>query len=383
MKPTTAPGRNPVPRPHVVTTDPLNAETPLSVLDGGLTPTEAFYIRSNFPAPALDAEVWTLRVRGAVEHPRSWTLQELQALDPVRCRMTLECAGNGRKQVEPRPPGTPWGLGAAGTAEFTGVPLRKVLERAGLRPEATTCVFSGADEGTVEDGSHTRFQRSLSVAEAMGRDGAMGGDGATDPAKQRVAGEAGPGYEPREAPGDVPLLAWAMNGEPLTRDHGYPIRLVVPRWYAVASVKWLVDIEVTDRPFEGWFQTDRYMYRGRGEATPVRTMRVRSLITSHADGSLVAAGGLRLGGVAWSGEAPIARAEVQVDDGPWTAAALAEDPVTGVATEWVADLDLEPGGHAVRVRAVDGAGHTQPDRSPWNALGYGNNGVHEVRLLVE
>jgi len=357
-------------RPKVVTRDPLNVETPLSLLDGGVTPTAAFYIRSNFRAPSMDADSWRLRVHGAVEHPRVWTLQELQELGVVRCRTTLECAGNGRNQLRPQPPGTPWGLGAAGTAEFTGVALAEVLDAAGIRPGATTCIFSGADEGEVEDGSRRRFQRSLPLAEAIGV--------SRRSPRGRDVGDAEAATD--EFLGDRPLLAWRMNGEPLTRNHGRPVRLVVPRWYAVASVKWLVEVELTERPFEGWFQTDRYMYRGQGEATPVRTMRVRSLITSHPDGSEVDVGPLRVAGVAWSGEAPVARVEMQVDAGEWTPATLHGESTAGVATGWEHDLELSAGSHTLRVRAVDEAGRGQPDRSAWNELGYGNHGIHGVTI---
>jgi hypothetical protein len=150
----------------------------------------------------------------------------------------------------------------------------------------------------------------------------------------------------------------------------------------VASVKWLVDIEVTDEPFDGWFQTKRYMYVGEGEARPVRTMKVRSLITSHAEGARVDSGPLGVAGVAWSGEAPLARVEVQVDDGPWVEAPLTAPSAAGVAASWRCDTSLGRGAHVLRVRAWDEAGRGQPERSVWNELGYGNNGLHEVRLLA-
>lgn len=370
MSPSTAQDPTGIPAPKVVSTHPLNVETPLSVLDGGVTPTSAFYIRSNFPAPEVDGASWRLRVHGAVDHPRVWTLAELKKLGADRRRVTLECAGNGRLQVTPQPPGTPWGLGAAGTGDFGGVALRDVLEAAGVRPDATTCVFTGADQGEVEDGSHQRFQRSLTVAEALGEPEA-GSDGAAW--RRSNAG-------PREADRGDPLLAWTMNGEPLTRDHGFPLRLIVPRWYAVASVKWLMDIEVTDRPFEGWFQADRYMYRLEGERAPVRTMRVRSLITSHPDDAQVETGRTRISGVAWSGEAPIAGVEVQVDEGPWVAAPLTGESTTGVAVGWACEVELNAGAHTLRVRAEDQAERGQPEESAWNELGYGNNGIHRVEV---
>lgn len=337
---------------HVVSADPFNAEPPLTALGEPVTPVEDFYVRSNFSAPELDASRWRLRVHGLVDAQIELDLERLQALPRRTTRVTLECAGNGRKLMNPTPPGTAWALGAVGTANFTGVALSDVLALADPHADAGEVVFTGADSGPVDGRGPTAFQRSLALEHATS---------------------------------DEPLVAWAMNGAPLTRDHGFPVRLVVPRFYAVASVKWLVDVEVVDRSFRGHFQADRYVYRAPGAADhPVTTVRVRSLITSHADGARVANGAVTLRGMAWSGDAEITRVQVRQGPETWLDAdvRLDGDPDVGVGvmTPWRCVCHLEPGEHELLVRATDATGATQPLASDWNELGYGNNVVQVIRL---
>jgi DMSO/TMAO reductase YedYZ molybdopterin-dependent catalytic subunit len=339
-------------RLRVVSADPFNAEPPLTALGEPVTPVEDFYVRSNFPAPDLDATRWRLRVHGRVHTPVELDLERLQAMPRWTTRVTLECAGNGRQLMNPTPPGTAWALGAAGTANFTGVALRDVLALADPHDDAAEVVFTGADSGSVAGKGATAFQRSLALEHATS---------------------------------DEPLVAWAMNGAPLTRDHGFPVRLIVPRFYAVASVKWLVDVEVVDRPFRGHFQADRYVYRAPGAADqPVTTMRVRSLITSHADGTQVASGEVTLQGMAWSGDAEITRVQIRHGPDAWLDADVGSggdpDVGVGVMTPWRCVCHLAPGEHELLVRATDATGATQPLTSGWNELGYGNNVVHVIRL---
>ena len=337
---------------RIVTAEPLNAEAPLTALAAPLTSVEDFYVRSNFPAPDIDPQHWSLRVHGQVRAPVELNLEEVRALPNLTKRVTLECAGNGRRLMTPTPRGTAWELGAAGTADFTGTPLREVLALTEPEPDAVECVFTGADGGTVEGHGAVSFQRSLTIQHAG-------------------SGE--------------PLIAWAMNGAPLTRDHGSPVRLVVPRFYAVASVKWLVDVEVVDHPFRGHFQADRYVYRGPGVPEhPVTTMRVRSLITSHTDGQRVPDGRVLLAGVAWSGEAAVARLRVRIDREDWQEAELEAAPGTapaaGVMTPWRCECPLDRGDHDLLVVATDAAGNSQPLAPEWNELGYGNNVAQSIRL---
>jgi DMSO/TMAO reductase YedYZ molybdopterin-dependent catalytic subunit len=175
------------------------------------------------------------------------------------------------------------------------------------------------------------------------------------------------------------LLAYAMNGEELPVQHGYPLRLVVPGWYAVASVKWLTGIQLTSQPFRGHFQADRYHIGGE----PLSLQRVRSLITEPAPDRTIGPGGIAIRGLAWSGAAPIARVEVRIGDDPWRPATLAGDRQRHSWQRWELPARLAgPGEVTIRARATDLAGHTQPDQPPWNPLGYANNAIHQVRITV-
>jgi DMSO/TMAO reductase YedYZ molybdopterin-dependent catalytic subunit len=331
----------------------LNCETPPADLGGEVTPTGRFYRRNHFPIPVIEPAAWRLGVGGMVHRPLSLSLHELTQLPAETATVTLECAGNGRERFQPPTPGVQWGFGAVGTAEWTGPRLADVLDRAGISPGACEVIFGGADRGSVGGLAHPiSFERSLPVRDAL---------------------ESGA------------LLAYAMNGQPLSARHGYPLRLVVPGWYAVASVKWLTDIRVVGEPFDGFFQAVHYVYDwdrgGRDVPEPVREMQVRALITRPAAGQELAAGSVIVRGVAWSGAAPIARVEVSVADGPWQKARL-----VGVAPphgwqqwEFLA-VGLGPGEVTIRARAADLANQLQPDQPERNRLGYGANFIHEVRV---
>ena len=328
--------------------DPLNCETPLARLSGGpVVPNARFYIRNHFGIPDLDPASWRLDVGGLVERRLSLGLDRLRAMPSATEVVTLECAGNGRAGLRPPTPGEQWGLGAVSTAEWTGVPLTEVLDQAGVQAAAHEVVFRGADSGQVDghDG-RIRFERSLSVGQ-LGQAGA--------------------------------LLAYAMNGEELPVHHGYPLRLVVPGWYAVASVKWLTEIQLTGEPFRGHFQVDRYHIGGK----PLSLQRVRSVITEPAPGATVEPGGIVIRGLAWSGAAPISRVEVRIDDAPWQPATLAGERRRDSWQRWELSARLtRPGNTTIKARATDLAGRTQPDQPQWNPLGYANNAIHEVRLAV-
>lgn len=340
--------------PIPMTSGPLNAETPLPAMTNPLTPTRSFYIRNHFDIPSIDAHTWRLDLDGAVEHPGRFALSELQRLPKRDLWVTLECAGNGRGAMKPLPPGLPWGFGAVGTARFTGVPLSLVLERAAPRSDAREVLFVGADRGRVESGEVVPFARSLPIEIARHPD---------------------------------TLVALAMNGRPLSPEHGFPARLIVPRWYAMASVKWLVGIQVLVAHFEGFFQKDDYVYTddaGRSPSEPVSLMRVRSVIGTPADGAEVSLGSVEIAGTAWSGHPPVVLVEVSADGGSsWHRAKLGPAPSPYAARPWRCLLRLDsPGSYSVVSRATDQAGYTQPTDPFWNARGYGNNVTHRIRLNV-
>ena len=328
--------------------DPLNCETPLPALTGGLVvPNARFYIRNHFGVPHLDPASWRLEVGGLVGRRLSLGLDRLRAMPSVTAVVTLECAGNGRAGLWPPVPGEQWGLGAVSTAEWTGVPLTEVLDRAGVPATAHEVVFRGSDSGHVDrHNGQMRFERSLPVSQ-LGRAGA--------------------------------LLAYAMNGEELPVHHGYPLRLVVPGWYAVASVKWLTEIQLTGGPFRGHFQVDRYHIGGK----PLSLQRVRSLIPEPAPDTTIEPGDIVIRGLAWSGAAPIACVEVRTDGDPWRQATLAGDRHRHSWQRWELPARLaKPGNITIQARATDRAGRTQPDQQQWNPLGYANNAIHEVRLAI-
>lgn len=336
--------------------DPLNCETSIPALIGGVViPNPRFYVRNHFQVPKLDSSSWRLNVAGLVERPLSLSLRDLMKMPSQTQFVTLECAGNGRSLLSPRVNGEQWNLGAVSTAEWSGVPLVEVLERAGVKAGARAIVFRGADSGKVDASSEPiRFERSLSLDDARGSEA---------------------------------LLAYAMNGEALPIQHGYPMRLIVPGWYAVASVKWLTEIEVIGDDFTGHYQTETYFFEWRRDGQvvrePVSLLRVRSLIAEPEPDSEVERGELPIRGVAWSGAAPIARVEVRIGDSPWQNARLVGERKRHSWQAWELIACVEESGPIViSARATDMASRTQPDSPEWNRLGYGNNVIQRVRVDV-
>ena len=335
---------------------PLNAETAIPALAGGVAvPNARFYMRNNFAIPNLDAATFRLNIGGLAERPQSFAMRDLQNMRSKTLVVTLECAGNGRAMFDRPTEGEQWGLGAVSTAEWTGVPLVEVLDRAGVRPEVKEVLFRGADGGGAEGRADpVRFERSLRLDDA--RDG------------------------------DI-LLAYAMNGEPLPVEHGYPLRLVVPRWYAVASVKWLTEIEFIDRTFSGHYQGDKYRFEwerdGRVVSEPVGLQRVRALITEPSPDADVGSGELAIRGVAWSGAAAIARVELSIGGRSWEEARLFSERSRYGWQWWEVITRVEKSERLIlRARATDLAGSTQPERAEWNRLGYGNNAIQSVPIRV-
>jgi DMSO/TMAO reductase YedYZ molybdopterin-dependent catalytic subunit len=335
---------------------PLNCETSIPALVGGVVmPTARFYMRNNFRIPNLDAAAFRLAIGGLVERPQRFTVRDLQNMRSKTLVVTLECAGNGRSQFDRPTEGEQWGLGAVSTAEWTGVPLVELLDRAGVRAEAKDVLFRGADGAAAEGGPESmQFERSLRLEDARNSD---------------------------------VLLAYAMNGEPLPVEHGHPLRLIVPRWYAVASVKWLNEIELIDRAFVGHYQGDKYRYEwereGRIVCEPVTLQQVRALITEPSPGTEVRPGELAIRGVAWSGAAPIARVEVSLGGSGWREARLVSETSHNSWQWWELITRVEqPDALIIRARATDRAGRTQPERAEWNRLGYGNNAIQQVPVRV-
>jgi DMSO/TMAO reductase YedYZ molybdopterin-dependent catalytic subunit len=335
-----------------------NHGMPLETLRHPVTPVGLHYLLTHYDIPVVDAVAWRLVVDGRVQRSLSLSLDDLRALPAVTAAVTMECAGNGRALLEPRPASQPWLLEAVGTGEWTGVELARVLDAAGVHADAIEVLFTGADRG-VEDGVEQVFQRSLVVADALG------------------AGV---------------MLAYELNGAPLPPQHGFPLRLVVPGWYGMTNVKWLTSITVTDTPFAGYQQSGAYRLRQvEGEAgVPLHRMAVRSLMVPpgipdfFTRARTLAAGDCALLGRAWSGNGPIASVDVSADGGrTWDRARLDPPELGDWAWQaWHYDWAAEPGEHELCCRATDAAGDQQPLRPDWNLGGYANNAVHRVRVVV-
>lgn len=335
----------------IVKSEPFNAETPLEALQDPITPTSLHFVRSNFPIPD---PVTSLVITGAVASPLTLSLDELYALPSTTLTVTVECAGNGRTGFQPLPEGEPWAGQAVGTARWTGVQLAEVLDRVQPHDDAREVVFTGADGGVYKGEPGVTFARVLALEYAR------------DPAH------------------DV-LVAYAMNGEPLTPDHGAPLRLIVPRWYGMASVKWLRGIELLTAPFEGRFQTASYLFHWHDRLpTPVTTTQVRAIMTWPTSSTIVSIGRHSVKGKAWSGAGgSISAVEVSVDAGPWQPADV-EPPLGEYGWQsWTFPWEATAAGrHTLRARAIDAAGTVQPDTAPWNRLGYANNAIQVVLVDV-
>lgn len=346
---TNTPAR-PAPAPLVLREDaPPQLEATLEALDGRpLTPVESFYVRSHAGTPQIDPHAWRLALGGRVRGERRLALEALCALPAHEQAVTLECAGNGRTAFDPPAPGIPWGPGAVGTARWSGVRLADVLDLVGVADGAAHVWFEGADLG---DSGAPCFERSLPLPLA----------------RERV------------------LLATHMNGQPLTAEHGAPLRAIVPGWYAMASVKWLTRISLEPVPATGAEMTQSYCYWREHEdgwrATPVTEIRVKALITRPLEGGRVPAGTVRVAGFAWSA-GRVARVQVAADGAPWRDATLEPEIGEFAWRAWHAELTLAPGEHAIAARATDAAGATQPGRVDWNRDGYGANAVTRVAVTV-
>lgn len=317
---------------------------PLEMLREPITPVGLHYLLIHFDIPAVNG--WELAVG-----EQRFTLDELRERERRTMPVTFECAGNGRALLGgDRAASQPWLNEAIGTAEWTGTPLAPLLREAGIA-DAPELVFTGADRG-VQGGVEHDYERSLSREEALA---------------------------------DDVLLVYEMNGLPLPPQHGYPLRLVVPGWYGMTNVKWLVRITPTETPFAGWQQTDAYVI----DDVPVQRMLPRALMIPPgipdflSRERIVENGPHVLEGRAWSGKGAIERVEVSDDNGAtWADAELGEPIGVHAWCGWRFVWEARPGEHVLCCRATDSAGNAQPLVGEWNHGGYSNNAVQRVRVKV-
>jgi sulfane dehydrogenase subunit SoxC len=334
-----------------------NHALPLEALRYDITPIGLHYVYNHFDIPEVDVSRWRLSVGGVVRRPLTLELDDLMSRPSVTATVTLECAGNGRALLSPRPISQPWVMEAVGTARWTGTPLRPLLDEAGLGDGVVDVLFTGLDRG-LDGGVEHDFERSLPLDETL-RD-------------------------------DV-LLAYEVNGVPLPPQHGYPLRLLVPGWYGMAHVKWLSRITAVGEPFRGYQQARSYRYMTSPDdpGEPVTRMAPRSLTEPPGipdfltRGRFLRPGPLTLRGRAWSGWGPVTRVEVSVDGGSaWGDAELGEAPAPFAWSPWTFRWDAQPGEYEVCSRATDSSGASQPSSPVWNLKGYSNNEVQRVRVTV-
>ena len=324
-------------------TAPRIEEFDFTTLRSAITPEEDFYIRDHFPAPRLASRSWQLRITGQLGSSLEMTYAELLRETASSSVATLECAGNTV------------GGGGVSTAEWTGIPLGKLLQRAGLRPQVRQIRLVGADGDAGNQGPGF-FSRSIPLEKALHPD---------------------------------TLLAFQMNGSQLPVEHGFPVRAIVPGWYAMDSVKWVVGIEALDHEDTSPFMTQEYValrLQAVGSArTPVTRMRVKSQIAWPPDGAVLGAGRYAIRGAAWAGEHKVALVEVSTNGGrDWAAASLEKSPAPYSWVLWAYPWDAQrPDEHRISVRATDDKGNTQPAaRDPLRVDAYELNWMQSVRCSV-
>lgn len=342
--------------------EPENLEFPFATLDSFIVPNERFFIRNHFPVPMLETRTWRLSVEGAVQNRLELTYDDLTRMASRKQTATIECAGNGRGFLTPTAKGVLWDMGAVGNAEWTGVPLGAVLDKAGVRQEAVEVILEGADEGEIKHDPKSpgkiRFARSLPLVKAR---------------RPEV------------------LLAYRMNDKELSPAHGSPLRAVVGGWYGMASIKWLSRIIVTDKPFQGFFQTFDYSYHeriaGLPSLVPITEMEVKAQIARPTRLEVVPANSTyRIHGAAWAGESEVTKVEISTDNGKsWENAKLLgkEVPFSWRLWEFEWKTPRQAGFVTLMARATDQRGRTQAMRHHPDRRAYRISHTLPMEVLVQ
>jgi sulfite oxidase len=339
---------------------PQNLETPVKYFTSWVTPTSRFFVRSHFGPPNPDSlAAWQLQVEGDVAERLTLSLADLKTFEEVTLPAVLQCAGNGRAFFAPKVPGAQWEKGAVGNARWTGVRLADVLKRVGLGSSAKHVHVLGADRPLLP--TVPLFLRSIPIEKALHPD---------------------------------TLLAYRMNGEPLTPLHGAPLRLVVPGWAGESWAKWVTNLRLQDMEAEGFYMATAYRMPVKPVATgsatspsemaPVQNIVVKSIISRPVEGNVVTAGEVPIEGVAFTGEGEVARVEISSDEGQhWSEADLIGERAPYAWRLWrYLWKDARPGAYTLLSRAMDSNGQVQPMTTPWNPSGYLWNGVDRVRIQV-
>ena len=337
---------------------PENQESPIHFLHKWQTPIKYFYRRNHFPYPLLTQHHFWIQISGQVHQPRFFHYNEILSMPSKSLVVPLECAGNQRANFNPKVYGEQWEEGAISQGKWTGVPLKDILEKAGLSQNAQEIVFEGADFGK-KPGIHENipFERSLPLEKALHPD---------------------------------TIIAFQYNDRPLTYKHGYPFRLIVPNWYAMASVKWLSKIKVIDDAYKGPFQTDDYVYYPHKDHDrdkfPVTTLNVNSIIQKPIHLSILNTGIHEINGITWTGHGRITEIQLSFDKGKtWKNAklhSLLNQDYAWSSWSYIWKVE-EKGEYTIYSRARDSSGYIQPLTPFWNRKGYGYNAVSMIAVKVE
>ena len=338
----------------------IDLEMPAEFANSWLTPVPHFYVRNHMFEPAkVNATQWKLTIDGEVEKPLTLSLTDLARIEQHSVTNTLECAGNGRAFQDPKVPGIQWQRGAVGNARFGGPRLADVLQRAGVKPSGKHVRFCGLDE---VPGNVPPFIRSIPIEKAIDAD---------------------------------TLIATHMNGAPLTKHHGFPARALVPGWIGAASCKWLTEIKILEKEFEGNFMRPGYRYPNHpvppgtavnsDDTHPLTALTVKSMIGGPTDGAKLKPGAVRIFGAAWAGEADILKVELSTDAGQtWAPAMLGREQAHYAWRLW--SFPWKPpktGQYTIMSRATDSQGRVQPATADWNPSGYLYNAVDRVIVYVQ
>jgi DMSO/TMAO reductase YedYZ molybdopterin-dependent catalytic subunit len=338
----------------------FDLEMPPEFFDSWITPVPHFFVRNHMHEPSiLDADTWELKITGEVEKPLTLNFNDLARMEPHTVTNTLECAGNGRAFHHPHVPGVQWQRGAVGTARFSGPRLRDVLRRAGVKPTGKHVMFRGLDD---VPGKVPPFIRSIPIEKASDED---------------------------------TLIAMRMNGAALTKHHGFPARALVPGWIGAASCKWLSEITVLDKEFDGNFMKPGYRWPNHplkpgdplnvDDSHVVTALSVKSVIASPTDDWTTKSRTVHISGAAWAGESDIVKVEVSTDAGAtWQAAQLGRDRSKYAWRLWSHSWKApKAGDYTILSRATDRQGRTQPATAEWNPSGYLYNAYDQVNIHVE
>jgi DMSO/TMAO reductase YedYZ molybdopterin-dependent catalytic subunit len=338
----------------------FDLEMPPEFFDSWITPVPHFFVRNHMHEPSiLDADTWELKITGEVEKPLTLNFNDLVRMEPHTVTNTLECAGNGRAFHHPHVPGVQWQRGAVGTARFSGPRLRDVLRRAGVKPTGKHVMFRGLDD---VPGKVPPFIRSIPIEKASDED---------------------------------TLIAMRMNGAALTKHHGFPARALVPGWIGAASCKWLSEITVLDKEFDGNFMKPGYRLPNHplkpgdplnvDDSHVVTALSVKSVIAGPTDDWTTKSRTVHISGAAWGGEADIVKVEISTDAGAtWQAAQLGRDRSKYAWRLWSHSWKApKAGDYTILSRATDSQGRTQPATAEWNPSGYLYNAYDQVKIHVE